>query len=162
MLFGRLPDETKVSTVVYPAYTEYMKAYTDMVDTAVPDVSPERMALVESRQSAYDAYNTVKDPAVGIYNAYFGKDWSYRFVHDFLFDKCHDGECKPTADELSTGVSSINNCENVGSGASACNAQGNGDNCMDVSATPRASVPPAHAFKIDDQTGDITFLAPRA
>ncbi len=162
MLFGRLPDETKVTTVVYPAYTEYMKAYTDLIDTAVPDVLPESMALVESRQSAYDAYNTVKDPAVGIYNAYFGKDWSYRFVHDFLFDKCRGGECKPTADEVSKSVCSSNNCENVGSGVSACNAQGNVENCTGTSTNPRSSVPPAHAFKIDDRTGDITFLAPRA
>ena len=162
MLFGRLPDETKVSTVVYPAYTEYIKAYTSLIDTAVPDLSPQSMALVESRQSAYDAYNTVKDPAVGIYNAYFGKDWSHRFVHDFLFDKCRNGEDKLTAEEVSTGVCSSNDCDDVVSTVGPCRANSNENTCTDASVSSHTSVPPTHAFKIDDQTGDITFLAPRA
>jgi hypothetical protein len=34
----------------------------------------------------YHYYDSaVKDPAVGLFDAYFGKEWSNTFVHDFLF-----------------------------------------------------------------------------
>lgn len=36
-------------------------------------------------QAAYDTYSAIKDPAVGLFDAYFGKEWSKSFVHDFLF-----------------------------------------------------------------------------
>jgi 15,16-dihydrobiliverdin:ferredoxin oxidoreductase len=96
MLFGRMPDESKVMNTVFPAYKEYTQAYLDMAERAVPDFSAEGMAAVRDRQSAYDAYNAVKDPAVGLYDAYFGKDWSNAFVHDFLFSNCHEGTTAST------------------------------------------------------------------
>jgi 15,16-dihydrobiliverdin:ferredoxin oxidoreductase len=92
MLFGRMPDESKVKDTVFPAYQEYLSAYLQMMDRSQPDFSPERVAHVRARQSAYDAYNAVKDPAVGLYDAYFGKEWSNGFVHDFLFSNCREGD----------------------------------------------------------------------
>lgn len=97
MLFGRMPDESKVMNTVFPAYQEYLTAYLQLADKAVADSSPEAMAAVRARQSAYDAYNAVKDPAVGLYDAYFGKEWSNAYVHDFLFSNCREGHYAPTA-----------------------------------------------------------------
>lgn len=152
MLFGRLPDESCVSRVVYPAYEEYVNAYTTLMEQATPDFAYESMLSVRARQSAYDAYNTVKDPAVGIYNAYFGKDWSHRFVHDFLFDKCREGDY------------SAPNTTTSGNGTACGAASSTHDTCNDNSdiSSPRThtctSTEPVHAFKIDDTTGDISFL----
>ncbi|KAJ1438549.1 ferredoxin-dependent bilin reductase-domain-containing protein [Ochromonadaceae sp. CCMP2298] len=90
MLFGRFGDESKVLDVVYPAFEEYLDAYLGMMQTAEADHDPDAMALVQARQSAYDAYSALKDPAVGLFDAYFGKQWSNSFVHDFLFSLSRD------------------------------------------------------------------------
>jgi hypothetical protein len=71
--------------VVLPAFTDYLRAYVGLMDRAVPDARPESMAVVKQRQTAYDEYSALKDPAVGLFDAYFGKEWSASFVHDFLF-----------------------------------------------------------------------------
>ena len=85
MLFGRFSDESKLKDVVQPAFTEYLNEYVALMDRAVPNKSEESMAVVKERQSKYDAYSALKDPAVGLFDAYFGKEWSNSFVHDFLF-----------------------------------------------------------------------------
>ncbi|RYG61991.1 hypothetical protein EON64_18215, partial [archaeon] len=85
MLFGRFVDETKLSSVVNPAFQEYLDAYLRLMDQATPNFSPLSMERVAERQKAYDTYSALKDPAVGLFDAYFGKNWSADFVHQFLF-----------------------------------------------------------------------------
>ena len=36
-------------------------------------------------QDAYDVYSAERDPAHGLFTSHFGKDWSDRFLHEFLF-----------------------------------------------------------------------------
>jgi len=36
-------------------------------------------------QSNYDAYSAERDPAHGLFTSHFGKTWSDRFLHEFLF-----------------------------------------------------------------------------
>lgn len=86
MLFGRFTDETKLKGVVMPAHAEYLKAYINTVSQTVADTSAEATEVVRARQSAYDTYSALKDPAVGLFDAYFGKEWSHDFVHKFLFE----------------------------------------------------------------------------
>jgi len=95
MLFGRFSDESKLQSVVQPAFTEYLKEYLQLMDKAEPNYSPETMELVKQRHTAYDIYSALKDPAVGLFNTYFGKEWSDDFVHNFLFSLSH----KPTHDD---------------------------------------------------------------
>ena len=95
MLFGRFTDESKLKDVVLPAFTEYLKEYVALMDTAVPDFSPESQRIVKERQTKYDAYSALKDPAVGLFDAYFGKEWSNTFVHDFLFSFSEEGGHNP-------------------------------------------------------------------
>ena len=40
---------------------------------------------MERLQNAYDVYSAERDPAHGLFTSHFGKDWSDRFLHDFLF-----------------------------------------------------------------------------
>lgn len=95
MLFGRFSDESKLQSVVQPAFTEYLKEYLQLMDKAEPNYSPEAMELVKQRHTAYDIYSALKDPAVGLFNTYFGKEWSDDFVHNFLFSLSQ----KPTHDD---------------------------------------------------------------
>jgi len=95
MLFGRFTDESKVNPVVAPALEEYLSAYVSAVTHAIPNKDPKAMAAVQERQRAYDAYSAAKDPAIGLFEAYFGKDWAHSFVHDFLFDLSGDDVEKP-------------------------------------------------------------------
>lgn len=86
MLFGRFTDESKVKSVVQPAFSEYLQKYVSMMDQAVPDSSESAKKLVRSRQEEYDVYSAKKDPAVGLFDSYFGKQWSNDYVHKFLFE----------------------------------------------------------------------------
>lgn len=88
MLFGRFKDESQVDSVVLPAFQEYLERYLDLVNNHTPDFSVESMNAVKKRQQDYDVYSALKDPAVGLFEAYFGKEWSDSFVHDFLFSLC--------------------------------------------------------------------------
>lgn len=90
MLFGRFTDTSKFGTVVQPAHNEYIEAYIKLMQSAVPNSSEDSQNQVKSRQRAYDIYSAEKDPAVGLFDAYFGKDWSHDFVHKYLFSLSAD------------------------------------------------------------------------
>jgi 15,16-dihydrobiliverdin:ferredoxin oxidoreductase len=85
MLFGRFTDESKLMSTVYPAFQEYLVHYVKLASSTAPNDSPESIKMVRDRQEAYDIFSAAKDPAVGLFNAYFGKEWSSDFVHQFLF-----------------------------------------------------------------------------
>lgn len=88
MLFGRFTDEGKVSKCVGPAFEEYLDTYLSLMEKAEANTDVEAMAIVKERQQKYDEYSARKDPAVGLFDAYFGKEWSSQFVGDFLFSLC--------------------------------------------------------------------------
>lgn len=86
MLFGRFKNESSIKNQVYPAFREYIDAYVEMSQNAAPNFDPHAMQIVKKRQQEYDVYSALKDPAVGLFDAYFGKDWSHAFIHEFLFE----------------------------------------------------------------------------
>ena len=43
---------------------------------------------VEKLQINYDKYSADKDPAHGLFSGFFGKEWSDRFLKEFLFPLC--------------------------------------------------------------------------
>jgi hypothetical protein len=54
-------------------YVDYLHGYVDLMNKAKPDYNHEKMEIVKNRQAAYDQYSALKDPAVGLFDAYFGK-----------------------------------------------------------------------------------------
>lgn len=60
------------------------------MDQTKPNMSSDFQSMVKERQQKYDEYSALKDPAVGLFDAYFGKEWSHSFVHDFLFSLCKE------------------------------------------------------------------------
>ncbi len=59
-------------------YLLHEKLFSDRASTLPPE---EVMRL----QKAYDIYNFRRDPAHGLFSSYFGKQWSDRFLREFLF-----------------------------------------------------------------------------
>ena len=166
MLFGRFTDETKLQSVVAPALDEYVEAYLQLMLGASPNHAPEAVAEVQKRQAAYDAYSALKDPAVGLFDAYFGKDWSASFVHDYLFSlsdaavtaqqhaiarqgAAHRGAARPPSSSSSTSSSfSSSTTTTTSSTASAFVPVG-----VSAGATVGSHV---HKFKIDSATGEVS------
>ncbi|OUW67008.1 MAG: dihydrobiliverdin:ferredoxin oxidoreductase [Synechococcus sp. TMED205] len=84
LLFCRGGSE-QAETSLPPAFSSFLKAYWDLHDeasTASSSISPED---VQKLQENYDVYSADRDPAHGLFTSHFGKDWSDRFLHEFLF-----------------------------------------------------------------------------
>jgi len=128
MLFGRFTDESKIKPVVIPAFTEYLNAYITSTNNIKPITDSNAMATVKSRQAAYDTYSAIKDPAVGLFEAYFSKEWATSFVHDVLFD-------------LSNSIPQHHNEVGVGNSNAS-------DEHPASTASQKQSLSPVHAFKV--------------
>ena len=138
MLFSRSTNENKVQNIVVPAYKEYLDSYIKMLNNIKPNHDNEKIASVYQRQSDYDAYNVIKDPAIGIFNAYFGKEWSHDFIHNFMFSNYKDGKVYPK-DTTTAGTTT----------SSGCNT------CDGISTQEKQYVigmnKPVHSFKFNDK-----------
>ena len=65
------------------AFTAFLEAYWSMHDAAA-ETSQLSEGEVSRLQDAYDVYSAERDPAHGLFTSHFGKDWSDRFLHEFL------------------------------------------------------------------------------
>ncbi len=70
------------------AFDAFLDAYWTMHDTA-QGASTLPPPEVERLQDEYDVYSAERDPAHGLFTSHFGKDWSDRFLHEFLFPASH-------------------------------------------------------------------------
>ena len=149
MLFGRFTDESKLQPVVHPAHEEYLDAYINKVtSSAIRNTDVAAMKIVEDRQRAYDVYSALKDPAVGLFDAYFGKEWSVAFVHEFLFGLSD----KP--DRVDVAEGDILNMQS-GTVTVTGTGTGTGEHIQQNAVAPA----PAHTFKVHEN-GDVKFQAP--
>jgi len=85
LLFAKTDEET-VTKRLFPAYQEYIRLYLEMLDLANPSTDPEDIQRVVRAQKDYDQYSAERDPASGLFSSYFGREWSERFLHEFLFE----------------------------------------------------------------------------
>jgi 15,16-dihydrobiliverdin:ferredoxin oxidoreductase len=67
------------------AFTPFLTAYWQLHDQAAQAKSPMTTEDVINLQKAYDVYSAERDPAHGLFTSHYGKDWSDRFLHEFLF-----------------------------------------------------------------------------
>ncbi len=68
-----------------PAFDEFMKCFWNLHDTAKTVPSQLPPDEVDRLQIAYDVYSAERDPAHGLFTSHFGKAWSDKFLHTFLF-----------------------------------------------------------------------------
>lgn len=85
LVFAKFDNSEPIMTQLFPAFKEYVTAYIAMMKDATPDPSPESMARVAKLQKDYDQYSAERDPAVGLFSTYWGKEWAEKFTHEFLF-----------------------------------------------------------------------------
>jgi phycoerythrobilin:ferredoxin oxidoreductase len=81
------PQKTEVvETHVFAAFNDYLQAYLDLVDRAEPVIDPQALAEIEQAQLRYLRYRAEKDPARGMFNRFYGSEWTEEYIHGFLFD----------------------------------------------------------------------------
>lgn len=70
---------------LFAAMRAYVDVYLRILSEAVADESPASRGRVLAGQNSYDQYNSERDPAIKLFNTYFGEEWSARFTEEFLF-----------------------------------------------------------------------------
>jgi len=85
-LWTRLKDAELVETQVFAAFKDYLRIYLDFVDQAEPMTDTETLRNIENSQLSYLRYRAEKDPARGMFNRFYGSEWTEEYIHGFLFD----------------------------------------------------------------------------
>jgi phycoerythrobilin:ferredoxin oxidoreductase len=85
-LWTRPSETTDVETHVFNAFNDYLKQYLDYVDAAEPVTDPDRLAEIRTAQLKYLHYRAEKDPARGMFQRFYGPEWTEEYIHGFLFD----------------------------------------------------------------------------
>ncbi|MCU0551998.1 MAG: phycoerythrobilin:ferredoxin oxidoreductase [Leptolyngbya sp. Prado105] len=81
------PEKTEaVESHVFAAFKDYLQAYLDLVDRAEPVTDAQALKDIEQSQLRYLRYRTEKDPARGMFNRFYGSEWTEEYIHGFLFD----------------------------------------------------------------------------
>lgn len=81
------PKETEVvETQVFAAFKDYLNAYLHFVEQATPVSDPDSLADIQAAQLRYLRYRAEKDPARGMFNRFYGPEWTEEYIHGFLFD----------------------------------------------------------------------------
>jgi phycoerythrobilin:ferredoxin oxidoreductase len=81
------PQTTElVEQQVFNAFKDYLNAYLDFVDRAQPVTDAEDLNAIEQAQLRYLRYRAEKDPARGMFNRFYGSEWTEEYIHGFLFD----------------------------------------------------------------------------
>ena len=75
----------QAETSLPPAFSAFLKAYWELHDTALNNDTLIQSDEVKRLQDNYDVYSAERDPAHGLFTSHFGKEWSDRFLSEFLF-----------------------------------------------------------------------------
>ena len=67
------------------AFDLFMQCYWELTENVSATDSSMDEQTIQQLQIDYDRYSAERDPAHGLFTSHFGKDWSDRFLHQFLF-----------------------------------------------------------------------------
>ena len=84
LLFCRGGAE-EASTSLPVAFRAFLQSYWQLTERSQAESSVIPPEEVRELQIAYDRYSAERDPAHGLFTSHFGKSWSDRFLHEFLF-----------------------------------------------------------------------------
>jgi len=84
LLFCR-GGEKQVEKLVSEIFPAFLDCYWSLADDLINRPTKMPPEEVERLQIAYDQYSSERDPAHGLFTNYFGKQWSDRFLQEFLF-----------------------------------------------------------------------------
>lgn len=85
-LWTRPKETSVVETHVFEAFKDYLKAYLDFVARAEAITNPKELAEIKQKQLQYLRYRSEKDPARGMFQRFYGQEWTEEYIHGFLFD----------------------------------------------------------------------------
>jgi len=97
-LWTRPSEDGKVQNEVFEAFKEYLDMYLKHVENVQEINDSESLEKIQERQLAYLKYRAEKDPARGMFQRFYGPDWTEEYIHGFLFDleeKMKDGSYVP-------------------------------------------------------------------
>lgn len=80
-LWTRPSEDEKVQNQVFEAFKDYFDQYLKFVEQAEEITDPEELAKIEASQMAYLAYRAEKDPARGMFNRFYGPEWTEEYIH---------------------------------------------------------------------------------
>ncbi|NEO93084.1 MAG: phycoerythrobilin:ferredoxin oxidoreductase [Moorea sp. SIO3G5] len=81
------PKETEVvENRVFAAFKDYLTAYLDFVDQAELITDSQHLEAIKEAQLRYLGYRAEKDPARGMFQRFYGSEWTEEYIHGFLFD----------------------------------------------------------------------------
>lgn len=78
-------DATPVASQLLPAFKEYLRDYIAMIKKESPNDDLAAIKHIRNLQKEYDQYSAERDPAVGLFSTYWGKEWAEKFTYEFLF-----------------------------------------------------------------------------
>jgi len=84
MLFARQIGEPIDIELVRPAFEQYLELYIDLALRTTPNADAEFVQKVQAKHKEFADYSAAKDPAKGLFQSWFGKEWgeSYsKFIH---------------------------------------------------------------------------------
>ncbi len=84
LLFCRGGSE-QAENLISEIFLPFLNAYWSMHNDQIANSSQISIDDVQRLQAAYDHYGLEKDPAHGLFASYFGREWSNRFLREFLF-----------------------------------------------------------------------------
>ena len=85
-LWTRPTETSDVETHVYQAFNAYLDKYLGFVEQAEPVTDPARLAEIRDSHISYLQYRAEKDPARGMFQRFYGEEWTEEYIHGFLFD----------------------------------------------------------------------------
>jgi len=85
-LWTRSKEDEVVETHVFGAFKDYLKAYLDFCDRAKPVTDAQKLIEIKESHLRYLRYRAEKDPARGMFNRFYGSEWTEEYIHGFLFD----------------------------------------------------------------------------
>jgi len=71
--------------IIFFAFPAFLNCYWCLHDNSMKTSSKISPDKVKYLQATYDQYSSERDPAHGLFKSYFGKEWSDRFMNEFLF-----------------------------------------------------------------------------
>ncbi len=94
---GGLEEAETNLPIVFGAFLDSYWKLLNMRSESAPCIAYEE---VRQLQIAYDIYNAERDPAHALFTSYFGKEWSDRFLKEFLFPGQNFCSHLPLVDQL--------------------------------------------------------------
>jgi phycoerythrobilin:ferredoxin oxidoreductase len=85
-LWTRPSEDSVVESTVFEAFKAYLDAYLTLVNQAEPITDSAALERIHTAQLQYLKYRAEKDPARGMFNRFYGSEWTEEYIHGFLFD----------------------------------------------------------------------------